>query len=187
MNGRESRCCFLAQTLVTILFFFAVGVNALIIVQGAVAPVHVVAGSSMAPGIAPRDGLILSSPEPGELRVGDVVVFNDPEASSQLVVHRIVALEEKGGSIYLRTKGDNNPEADPFLILPGDVRGKVAARIPGFGVFYDFVRTPYGFLMTVVAPVLLFPLFLLSRSIERRLRGPRRDSSLMTAEPARAG
>ncbi len=170
MERGSSKTVFFIQTMATILFLFALVVNAVIIMQGVLEPIHMVMGDSMAPGIKSQDGLILSSSGPGDLRVGEVVVFTDPEVRSQYVVHRIVDIEEKDDDIYLRTKGDNNDEVDPVLIRPGRVLGKVAMRIPGFGFFYDFACSPCGFLMTVLAPILLLPLSFFFLGIQERRR-----------------
>jgi len=148
-----------------LLLVFALGTNALIILQGALQPVHVVSGDSMAPGIRPEDGLVLAPAEPEELAVGQVVVFPDPEEPGQHIVHRIVGTERREGTVYLVTKGDNNPEPDPVLVPPGSVEGKVVLRLPAFGLFLDFVRTPFGFSACVICPVLLFFLWCLAQKL----------------------
>ena len=161
---------------------FAVGVNVLIIVQGVLSPVHVVAGNSMAPNIEPDDGLILGSADPGSLQVGQVVVFADPELRSQSVVHRIVGIEQKGDAAFLTTKGDNNQAPDPVLIPASEVQGRVLMRLPGFGVFLGFVNSPYGFMLTVVCPILLLVSYSLARSRQEQLLAGNRRSRLFTAE-----
>jgi signal peptidase len=65
------------------------------------------------------------------VRPGDVVYFQPPEEQKKLV-HRVVAVTPPGatpGSI--RTRGDNNPSADPYLLEPADVIGQVVAAQRG--------------------------------------------------------
>jgi signal peptidase I len=147
---------FLIRCASILMLVFALGTNTMIIAQGAFEPIHVISGDSMAPAIHSNDGLILTRPEAGDLRLGQVVVFEDPEVPDQYVAHRIVGVEKREGSTYLITKGDNNPEPDPFLVPTRAVLGKVVLRLPAFGIFLDFVRTPFGFSTCVLCPIMLF-------------------------------
>lgn len=72
-------------------------------------------GPSMRPLFRPGDGLMVT---PGvgfdRLRRGDVICFINPHGPKR-VVHRIVRISAEG----LSTRGDNNPEADPYRVGPG--------------------------------------------------------------------
>ena len=59
-------------------------------------------------------------------RVGDVICFMAPEAA-RLTVHRIIHINPDG----ITTRGDNNPEADPFLLRPENIKGRVVAALHG--------------------------------------------------------
>ena len=91
----------------------------------------------------------------------DIIVFHKPDNPDELVVHRIVAEEEKNGSIYFLTKGDGNginkwpnkpssAEYDPWQTdgVPGIredlVVGKVVMRIPWLGHIVLFMRNSVG-------------------------------------------
>jgi signal peptidase I len=80
-------------------------------------------GPSMNPTLRPGDDLVIAPCAGREVRVGDVVVFAHPHNPGERVVHRVAAVEEKG----LRTRGDNCPAADPWLVEPDSIIGYVAA------------------------------------------------------------
>jgi signal peptidase len=180
-NERKTGSLFIRVS-VAVLFIFSISVNALIIAQGLMSPVQVVESNSMAPNINTNDGLILGSADPGSLQVGQVVVFNDPTTHSQRIVHRIVGIEQEGGATFLATKGDNNPVADPLLVPESYVQGQVIMRVPGFGIFLNFVHSPYGFLLTVVSPILLILFYSLVRARQSKLMASNRRSLIFTVE-----
>jgi hypothetical protein len=98
------------------------------------------------------------------------------------IVHRIVGIEQKGDASYLVTKGDNNPVADPFLTPTATVEGRVAVCLPSFGLFFDFVNSPYGFALTVISPLLLMLLNCIFRARQDKLQSEGRHSLFFTAE-----
>ncbi len=182
VKSERKASSYLIQIIVIALFLSAMVVNAIIIVQGLISPIHVVMSNSMAPNINTKDGLILGSANNENLRVGEVVVFPDPEVHSQHIVHRIVGIEQKGDEAYLTTKGDNNPVTDPFLIPANVVEGRVAVCLPGFGIFFDFVNSPYGFVLTVISPFLLLLLYSIVRARQDKLQAEGRYSRIFTGE-----
>ena len=73
---------------------------------------EVVTGS-MQPTI-PIGSLVVTEQLPaGQLQVGDVLVFPDPNDTKLTIVHRIVWLShDQSGDVLVRTKGDYNAEPD---------------------------------------------------------------------------
>jgi hypothetical protein len=57
-------------------------------------------------------------------------VLHPPNSPGQRYAHRITAIEADGA---LRTKGDLNATADPRRLQPGDLSGRVVARLWGIG------------------------------------------------------
>jgi|GEM_PF-6980588 len=93
--------------------------------------VYVMQGGSMEPSISNGD-LVLLKPA-GEIREGEVVVYRN-------ICHRVISVGEE----TLTTKGDANPDPDPWVVPRGEVRGKVDRVIPGVGSLFLFVRSPLG-------------------------------------------
>lgn len=79
--------------------------------------------NSMSPSM-PKDSLAYATPvKTADLKVGDVLVFQQPGNSSKLMAHRIAHIEIKEKSFLFRTKGDNNPGGDPWHF---EIRDKTA-------------------------------------------------------------
>ena len=86
-------------------------------------PVHVkYTGPSMNPTLKAGDILETIPYAGSKISVGDIVVFH-PREGSPNVVHRVVAL----ASFEVKTRGDNNLEADPYVIPPNRIIGKVVS------------------------------------------------------------
>jgi len=121
------------------------------------------------------DLIIVQGINPQELNINypdsDIIVFHEPNDPDDLIVHRIVAVDEINGTLYFRTKGDGNsrikwPDApspseyDPWETdgVPGIredlVVGKVIMRIPWLGHVVVFMRNSIG-LPIVVALIII--------------------------------
>jgi signal peptidase I len=70
--------------------------------------------------------LIIKPPEE-DIVVGDIAVYNDPDGI--YIVHRIVEMGYDETGVYYMTKGDNNPNIDPYLIRYNNLEGVVIAII----------------------------------------------------------
>ncbi len=79
-------------------------------------------GPSMNPTLSEGDMLEILPYKGGTPRPGDVVFFRRPGGEGY-IVHRIVIRSRSA----ILTRGDNNPQADPFLLQPADIMGRVAA------------------------------------------------------------
>jgi signal peptidase I len=92
-----------------------------------------------------------------DVRVGDVITFNDPYIKGRLVTHRVVQIVQTKGGIAYRTKGDANSHRDPWAVkLSGQV-GRVAFDVPlaGYVLFYAHTREVRGALILVASLLLL--------------------------------
>lgn len=119
------------------------------------------------------DLIIVQGVDPQDLNAdypdSDIIVFHKPDDEEELIVHRIVATEERNGVLYFYTKGDGNGynkwpttpernEYDPWnggQGVPEDlVVGKVVMRIPWIGHVVLFMRNSVG-LPIVIALIIL--------------------------------
>jgi len=69
---------------------------------------------------------------PSEISVGDVVVYYH---ENQMVIHRVVRINESNDVKYYTTKGDANPESLSFeaMIPESRIVGKAGSRVPWIG------------------------------------------------------
>ena len=78
---------------------------------------YVITGPSMT-GTYDRGSVVFEKPVPVEdLKVGDVITYTPPADSgvTWLVTHRIVDIQPaEGGGLLFTTKGDHNPDPDPW-------------------------------------------------------------------------
>jgi signal peptidase len=92
-------------------------------------------------GTYDRGSIVFDKPVPvSDLEVGDVITYTPPASSGVhgLITHRIVSISDHGSEgISYRTKGDANPDADPWRFqLDQPTQAKVAFCIPylGYGI-----------------------------------------------------
>jgi signal peptidase len=113
---------------------------------------QVVESGSMTPGI-PVGSLVVAAPiDPAEIEVGNVVVFDDPEADRQ-VTHRVVTVLDQEGGLYFETKGDANRRPDRAPVPAGNVRGVMRWHIPLLGRGLHSLAWPRGFIVLVAVPL----------------------------------
>lgn len=122
------------------------------------------------------DLIIVQGVNPKELNPNypdsDIIVFKKPSKPDELIVHRIVAVDEINGTLYFRTKGDGNSyvkwpntpsllEYDPWETngVPGIredyVVGKVVMRIPWIGHIALFMRNSLGLPIIIALIIVL--------------------------------
>lgn len=121
-------------------------------------PILAVTSESMKPTLNVGDLIIVKGSSFREVLsdlnsgVKDIVVFYAYTSSNPknptIIVHRVIDVVWVNGKPYLKTKGDNNPIADPWLGTPGlpeeNLVGKVVAVIPMVGWIILFFKSIYG-------------------------------------------
>jgi signal peptidase len=148
---------------VIVLVVFAMIANFIVIAQSFFSPLIVVEGNSMSPAIRDADAVFVTAADPANLDVGDIITFKDPETPSQVIMHRIISIEDDSGEVYAVTKGDANQISDPYPIPVDNVTGKVSAVLPKAGLLLDYLKSPYGFILCVIIPFALLSLYLICR------------------------
>ncbi len=77
----------------------------------------------------PVGALVVIRPLVSPAHAGQMIVFHPP-GDSHTYIHRIVAV---GPGPTYRTKGDNDPRADPWTVPAEDVIGRAATVVPDLG------------------------------------------------------
>jgi len=121
---------------------------------------------SMDPGIKPGDVVVAFQKPTAEVAVGDVISYHIPVEDHRVETHRVVeVIHQEDGGIAVRTKGDNNSEADPWTAtLQDDTVWEVRAVIPDLGSAIRTLRSPtvqHGVLWVAFAALLLLGLSLI--------------------------
>jgi len=131
------------------------------------------------------DLIIVQGVDPADLNGdypnSDIIVFHRPGDPNELIVHRIVAKEERDGVFYFTTEGDGNgnkkwpnspDQNDPWSPFSEDlVVGKVIMHVPFLGHLVLFMRNSAG-LYIVVGLVILLVFFEFVFPLLRRKKPP---------------
>jgi signal peptidase len=140
-----------AATFITLIAVFYGGTMALKSTLGTSNPMMVVISQSMVPTLGVGDFIFIQNIDSfdqlniGDPPVGDILVFLNPRANQEYIVHRAIDGTKIDGSWVYQTKGDNNAFPDGFPVSESLVVGKVVNRIPVIGYFSLFIKTMKGF------------------------------------------
>jgi signal peptidase len=128
----------------------------------------VVLSGSMEPTIPV--GSVIYSQKQASYTKGDIISFTNQQG--QIVTHRIASVKQAEQEILYQTKGDANRNADAEFITSAKIIGKVFFTIPYVGRAIMFVKTPTGFILSVVIPSIIFifwELWNIKREIEKEV------------------
>jgi signal peptidase len=111
------------------------------LIMGTSNPWMVGEGVSMEPTIVTGDLVVFSGEASHKVVPGDIVLFREITidesgqvgALSKPVMHRILYLTTNGTQTYIKTKGDNNPTPDDWLVPEQSILGKAVLIIPKVG------------------------------------------------------
>lgn len=139
-----------------------------------------VLSNSMAPNM-PVGSMALTIPvSESSIQVGDVIVFSNPTQPSTRVIHRIThvyGLDEaeqfsnwSPDVLFATTQGDNNPQADPWIVTIADATiWRLQTSVPFLGYPAIWLAHPLVPIWLLAAGVLVVVLWIL-RSVWRRPR-----------------
>jgi signal peptidase len=124
---------------------------------------YVVKSGSMAPAIETGDVLVVEPVAADSIEVGEIVTFDNPDQSGQLMSHRVRAVEPTEEGLRFTTQGDANT-ADEHWTIPADgTVGRALYRVPKLGFAVNVIQAPGGKVGLIVVPALLLTISLLSR------------------------
>ena len=95
---------------------------------------------SMRPAIAAGDVLITRLAPPGEVRVGEIVTFQDPQRRGRLLTHRVVSKKLGGTGYAFVTRGDANTGVERWSIADDGQVGRLTGRVPKVGLAMAWLR-----------------------------------------------
>lgn len=120
---------------------------------GGCSTVTIVSGHSMEPTYFTGD-LVWS--RCGQASVGDIVVYEAPDAGGAHVIHRIIGGDGVEGWVV---QGDNNDLVDPWNPDDSRVVGIATGHVPYLGSAVYALASPYvwGSVLLIAAAILLWP------------------------------
>ncbi len=151
------------------------GYGVFMVAMGTSTPLVVVTSESMVPTLQVGDLLVLQRPAEDQIHVGDIIVYNADWFSGAPIVHRVVRIQEIGGTKYFYTKGDNNALEDPSPCTYDDILGVVILRVPYVGQISLAVRSLLSTPIGVVTLIVVFGLILFGPEVFCGRQGDKQD------------
>ena len=116
-------------------------------------PFYVVSSGSMYPQLAKYDIIVVTGHASFEdVKVGDIIVFDQPKDHKKVIVHRAVAVVDDDPKT-LRTKGDNNQASIPgtdFPVTEEEYIGTVVHLIPQVGYVTKILQPPINYIIIAI-------------------------------------
>ncbi|MFC2011116.1 signal peptidase I [Chloroflexota bacterium] len=147
----KKAACYLVFTLVVLLMIIAVFIY--------LAPhfgwrVNAVLSGSMEPKLKVGSLVVTRPVEPEAIVVGDIITFSPTTVGENTITHRVIGVGQSS-PLYFETRGDANDKPDPFAVPARNLIGKICLHVPYWGYFTEFLKTPVGFVGSVVIPGLI--------------------------------
>jgi signal peptidase len=102
------------------------------------------------------DFIVIRAESFDNLKVGDIIVFYNPENPNDIIVHRIHSIDYEDNTI--RTWGDaNGGIIDPWTVTEEDVIGKyIDFKIPYLGYLAFLFPYPINYILLITIIVIIF-------------------------------
>lgn len=126
--------------------------------------IYIVLSGSMRPAFNAGSIVLVRQLEPNAVRVGDIITFLASKHADDLIVHRVVAVNQTVPHSFT-TRGDANNMNDVLPVPAGNLVGRVEYSIPYLGYLFSFVRSRMGILLLVIGPAILMLSFELRKHL----------------------
>jgi signal peptidase len=122
-----------------------------------------VLSGSMEPVLSTGDIVVEKPVRATDVRVGDVVTYNDPDERGRRITHRVRSVHLSGSHARFVTKGDANDSVERWQMDSGGTVGRVVYRVPLVGYGIARLNGPAAKLVLVIVPALVLALLELIR------------------------
>lgn len=134
------------------------------------------------------DLILIKEVDPNTLKEGDIITFvsQDTESFGQVITHKIRAKTvDANGNAGFITYGTTTGVDDETIVTFLYILGKYEHKIPNLGTFFNFLKTPQGYIVCIFIPFMLLILRqgISSVKLFRRYKGEQMEQ--MEAEKAR--
>ena len=134
------------------------------------------------------DLIFVKETDPTTLKPGDVITFisQNSESFGQIVTHMIreKTVDANGNTGFI-TYGTTTGTNDATVVTYMYILGKYEAKVPYLGTFFNFLKTPQGYIVCIFVPFMLLILHQGVNTVKlfRRYKGEQMEE--MNAEKAR--
>lgn len=124
--------------------------------------VLIVRSGSMTPAVNSGSVIIVRSnstpksdlPLKPKYEKGDIIAFRSEKNENIIITHRINSYQIFNNTVFYKTKGDTNEEADNWQVDEKNIIGKSFLIIPEVGRILTFAKSGYGLLTIIIIPAL---------------------------------
>lgn len=118
---------------------------------------YIVLSDSMRDTFQVGDISVSKAVDPATLEPGDIVTFTsiDPDHYGEVVTHKIREITTYEGQPAFVTYGTTTGEDDAYPASFDQVVGEYVFRVPKLGYFFQFLKTPAGYVTVILLPFLV--------------------------------
>ena len=133
------------------------------------------------------DLILVKETDPTTLQTGDIITFisQDSDSFGEVITHKIREKTfDRNGEPGFITYGTTTGVDDQTVVTYLYILGKYEAKVPYMGTFFNFLKTPQGYIVCIFVPFLLLILHQGVNTIKlfRRYKGEQMEE--MNAEKA---
>ena len=128
-------------------------------------PLIIVEGNSMNPVLTNGDLVAYRGVNQRTIPNGTLVVYFSGQTGlaaldymvRPIIVHRVIGvITQQDGTVYYRTKGDNNQFDDPALVKYDQILGTPVDDVPVVGTLVLFIKSPQGLIFIIAVATFLY-------------------------------
>ena len=104
------------------------------------------------------DLILVKETDPTTLQAGDIITFisQDSESFGEVITHKIrEKTVDANGNVGFVTYGTTTGVNDETIVTYLYILGKYEAKIPHMGTFFNFLKTPQGYIVCIFVPFML--------------------------------
>ena len=108
------------------------------------------------------DLIITKEVDPATLQEGDIISYisQNSESYGETITHKILEkTEDANGAPGFITYGTTTGSTDETIVTYEYIMGKYQFRIPKAGTFFNFLRTPQGYIVCIFIPFMLLIIY----------------------------
>lgn len=133
----------------------------------------VVRSGSMSPTIPTGSLVFYKKVQASQLKVGAVIVFNEPGTANTKITHRIYAIHTGAAGPYFVTKGDANGIPDPWRVPATGTGWTVAWHVPSVGYALTWLQGGTVRIVLIIVPAVVLAGLAVNDARRTRRKGHR--------------
>ncbi len=108
------------------------------------------------------DLVFVKETDPSTLKAGDIITYisQNSESFGEMITHKIRrATTDAQGNPGFITYGTTTDTDDAIIVTYPYIMGKYATHLVGVGTFFNFLKTPQGYIVCIFTPFMLLIIY----------------------------